>query len=135
MPVSIKFVKEKVLYMSGRFPADCPAGFLGRYFVIPGDTMSIIALRFGTGKEELIATNPHITDPNVLLPGDVLCVPGFRKPVACPPDFQGRYEVKIGDTMFSVAQKFNIGVDELIAANPHISNPKVIFPFDVLCVP
>ncbi len=121
--------------MSGRFPADCPAGFLSRYFVIPGDTMSIIALRFGIGKEELIAVNPHITDPDVLFPGDVLCVPGFRKPATCPPGFQGRYEVKIGDTMFFIAQKFNIGVEELIAANPHISNPKVIFPFDVLCVP
>jgi len=97
--------------------------------------MSIIALRFGIGKEELIAVNPHITDPDVLFPGDVLCVPGFRKPATCPPGFQGRYEVKIGDTMFFIAQKFNIGIEELIAANPHISNPKVIFPFDVLCVP
>lgn len=60
--------------MPARYPADCPDGFLSRYFVISGDTMSIIAQYFGTTKDELIAVNPHITDPNVLYPGDVLCV-------------------------------------------------------------
>lgn len=121
--------------MTARYPQDCPEGFLSRYFVISGDTMSIIAQYFGTTKDELIALNPHITDPNVLYPGDVLCVPGFRKPAACPTNFQGRYEVKDGDTMFSIAQEFNISEEELIAANPHIPNPLFIFPFDVLCVP
>lgn len=121
--------------MSARFPPDCPEGFLGRYFVIPEDTIAVIAARFGITEQELIAVNPHIVDPNVIFPGDVLCVPGFRRPVACPPGFEGRYEVQFADTLFSVARMFNIGVDRLIAANPHISNPNVIFPFDVLCVP
>jgi LysM repeat protein len=89
--------------------------------------MSIIAQYFGTTEEELIAINHHIVDPNVLYPGDVLCVPGFRKPAACPTNFQGRYEVKDGDTMFSIAQNFNISEEELIVANPHIPNPKFIF--------
>lgn len=120
--------------MPARYPQDCPEGFLSRYFVISGDTMSIIAQYFGTTKEELIAVNPHITDPNVLYPGDVLCVPGFRKPATCPTNFQGRYEVKDGDTIFSIAQKFNINEEELIRANQHIPNPNFIFPFDVLCV-
>lgn len=119
----------------GRFPPDCPEGFLGRYFVIPGDTMSIIAQRFRISTEQLIAVNPHIADPNVLFPGDVLCVPGFRRPVTCPPGFQTLFEVDFGDTMFSVAQLFNVTVEELIAANPHIPDPDVLFPFDVLCVP
>lgn len=97
--------------------------------------MAIIAARFSITEQELIAVNPHIVDPNMIFPGDVLCVPGFRRPVTCPPGFDGRYEVRFGDTLFSVARMFNIGVDQLIAANPHIPNPNVIFPFDVLCVP
>lgn len=121
--------------MHVRYPADCPAGFLSHYFVIPGDTMSAIAQQFGISEEELITVNPHIIDPNQLFPGDVLCVPGFRKPVTCPQNFQGRYEVQINDTMYSIAKKLNISAEELIAANPHIPNPKVIFPFDILCVP
>ncbi len=97
--------------------------------------MSIIAKRFDISEKELIAVNPHITAPNVLFPGDVLCVPGFRKPVTCSPNFRGRYEVKYGDTMFSIAQRYKISERELIAANPHIPDPKRIYPFDVLCVP
>jgi LysM repeat protein len=37
--------------------------------------------------------------------------------------------------MFSIAQRFGVSLDALIAANPHIANPKLIFPGDVLCVP
>ena len=120
---------------AGRFPSSCPTGFIGHYFVVAGDTMSIIAQRFGTSVEELTTANSHIADPNILFPGDVLCVPGFRKPVTCPTNFQSNYEVKAGDTMFSIAQKFQVSVADLIAVNPHIPNPEVIFPFDVLCVP
>ncbi|KJS73570.1 MAG: peptidoglycan-binding protein [Desulfotomaculum sp. BICA1-6] len=119
----------------GRYPSDCPAGYKSIYFVISGDTVSIIAKRFGTSTKDLIAINPHISNPDMLYPGDALCVPGFRKPVNCPPGFQGRYEVLDGDTMFSVAQKFNISEEKLITSNPHIANPDMIFPFDVLCVP
>jgi len=121
--------------MPARYPQDCPEGFISHYFVIPGDTMTIIARYFGTTREELIAANPHIADPEVLYPGDVLCVPGFRKPAGCPENFQDRYEVKINDTMYTIAKMFNISEEELIAANPHIPNPEYIFPFDVLCVP
>lgn len=121
--------------MSGRYPPDCPEGYKSLYFVIAGDTMSIIASRFGITEKELIAVNPHIADPDMIYPGDVLCVPGFRKPSAYPPGFAGRYEVQDGDTMQKVAAKFSISVAKLIAANPHITNPDMLFPFDVLCVP
>jgi len=123
----------------GRVPASCPSGFQGRYTVQPGDTMFFIAQRFGVSLNSLIAANPHITDPSVIFPGDVLCVPGppvgGRVPASCPPGFQGRYTVQPGDTMFSIAQKFGVSLDALIAANPHITDPNVIFPGDVLCVP
>ncbi|MDN5364373.1 MAG: hypothetical protein PWQ91_1435, partial [Eubacteriales bacterium] len=62
--------------MSPRVPASCPAGFEGRYTVQPGDTMFLIAQRFGVSLDDLIAANPHISDPNLIFPGDVLCVPG-----------------------------------------------------------
>ena len=58
-----------------------------------------------------------------------------RVPKHCPPGFLGRYTVVQGDSMFSIAQRFGVSLDALIAANPHITNPKLIFPGDVLCVP
>ncbi|NMB02568.1 MAG: LysM peptidoglycan-binding domain-containing protein [Firmicutes bacterium] len=58
-----------------------------------------------------------------------------RVPTYCPPGFTGRYTVVQGDTMFFIAQRFGVSLDALIAANPHIPNPSLIFPGDVLCVP
>jgi spore coat assembly protein SafA len=96
--------------------------------------MFSIAQMFGVSLESLIAANPHITDPDVLFPGDVLCVPS-REPVTCPPGFKGRYTVQPGDTMFSIAQMFGVSLEALIAANPQITDPNILFPGDVLCVP
>ena len=62
-------------------------------------------------------------------------VQGGRVPVSCPPGFQGRYTVKPGDTMFFIAKRFGVSLDSLISANPHITDPNLIFPGDVLCVP
>lgn len=59
-----------------RVPRSCPAGFLGRYRVVAGDTMFAIASFFRRPLSELIRVNPHISNPNELFPGDVLCVPG-----------------------------------------------------------
>ncbi|WP_350343444.1 LysM domain-containing protein [Proteinivorax tanatarense] len=128
----------------GRVPATCPHGFQGRYTVVSGDTMFFIARRFGVSLQALINANPHIHDPNLIFPGDVLCVPGPPKPPKppkprvpkkCPPGFQGRYTVQPGDTMFFIAQRFGVSLQALINANPHITNPDLIFPGDVLCVP
>lgn len=58
-----------------------------------------------------------------------------RVPTACPPGFQGRYTVVGGDTMFTIAQRLRVTLQALVAANPHIPDPNVIFPGDVLCVP
>lgn len=60
-----------------RIPQSCPPGFLGRYTVLPGDSFYIISQMFRVRLEALAANNPHITNPNVLYPGDVLCVPGL----------------------------------------------------------
>ena len=120
---------------AARYPTDCPAGFINRYFVVAGDTMSIIAQRVGTSTSKLIAANPHITNPNEVFPGDVLCVPGGRKPDKCPAGFQNRLEVQQGDTMFSIAKTFNVSAAKLAAANPHITNANILYPGDILCVP
>lgn len=121
--------------MPARFPPSCPAGFRSRYFVVPGDTMAAIAHRFGLRTAELSAVNPHISNPGVLFPGDVLCVPGFRRPRTCPAGFQVRLEVAPGETFSTIARLFNVPVADLIAANPQIPNPARLFPGDILCVP
>ncbi|OEF96625.1 LysM peptidoglycan-binding domain-containing protein [Desulfuribacillus alkaliarsenatis] len=66
-----------------RIPTQCPPGFLGRYTVSAGESMYIISQMFRVRLEALVANNPHITDPNLIYPGDVLCVPGRVPYPAC----------------------------------------------------
>jgi len=59
----------------------------------------------------------------------------IRVPQTCPPAFLGRYTVQPGDTFFTIAQIFRVRLEALVVNNPHIPNPNIIFPGDVLCVP
>ncbi len=104
--------------------------------------MFTIAQRFGVSVDALAAANPQISDPSRIFPCDVLCVPGggppphkCREPLSCPPGFGERYTVVAGDTMSSIAHRYGVSLDALVAANPQISDPGTIFPCDVLCVP
>lgn len=46
-----------------------------RYVIQPGDTLSAIASRFGTTVPAIVALNPQITNPNLIIAGDTLLIP------------------------------------------------------------
>ena len=48
---------------------------------------------------------------------------------------QTTYTVKSGDTIWKIAVKHQVGMSEIIAANPQIKNPNLIFPEQRVCVP
>ncbi|MFO7161636.1 MAG: LysM peptidoglycan-binding domain-containing protein, partial [[Clostridium] cellulosi] len=41
---------------------------------------------------------------------------------------QSTYTVKSGDTLWKIASKHQVGLSELIAANPQIKNISLIYP-------
>lgn len=45
------------------------------------------------------------------------------------------YTVRAGDTMWKIAVRFEIGLSELIKANPHVKNPALIYVGQVLYIP
>ena len=45
------------------------------------------------------------------------------------------YTVVSGDSLWKIAQKFQIGLSEIIEANPQISNPNLIYPDQVINIP
>ncbi len=45
------------------------------------------------------------------------------------------YTVAKGDTMWKIAVKYQVGISEMIAANPQIENPNLIYPEQVLQIP
>ena len=112
----------------------CPTGTFA-YIVQPGDTMFSIAQKFGVSLQALIDANPQIPDPSRLVPGQTVCVPiATPPPGQCPPN-TFPYTVQPGDSMWSIARKFGVSLDALIAANPQIPNPSLIFPGQIVCVP
>lgn len=46
-----------------------------------------------------------------------------------------KYTVKSGDTMWKIAVKNQVGLSEIISANPSIKNPALIYPGQVLNIP
>ena len=45
------------------------------------------------------------------------------------------HTVVSGDTMWKIAVKYQVGTSEIIAANPQISNPNLIYPGQILNIP
>ncbi|QFT88638.1 SpoIVD-associated factor A [Bacillus sp. THAF10] len=45
------------------------------------------------------------------------------------------HTVKSGDTMWKIAVKYQVGVSELISANPSINNPDLIYPGQRITIP
>lgn len=45
------------------------------------------------------------------------------------------HTVVSGDTMWKIAVKYQVGLSEIISANPQISNPALIYPGQVITIP
>ena len=55
-----------------------------------------------------------------------------RPPQQCDGQF---YTIVASNTLFNIAQRFGVTVGQIIAANPQIVNPDVIFVGQVICIP
>ncbi|NLX90812.1 MAG: LysM peptidoglycan-binding domain-containing protein [Firmicutes bacterium] len=103
--------------------------------VRPSDTLFFLAGIFGVSVEEILAANPGIKDPNTIFPGQIISIPADA-PVPPDPGFsRAQYLVRAGDTLFFIARQFGISLDALIAANPQITNPNLIFVNQVINLP
>jgi len=50
----------------------------GQYTIMGGDTLSALALKHGTTVAELMKINPQISDPNMIIAGQGMSVPGIQ---------------------------------------------------------
>lgn len=48
---------------------------------------------------------------------------------------RGTYTVKRGDTLWGIAKRFGVNLTALIAANPQIKNPNLIYPGNEVRLP
>lgn len=117
------------------------------YVVQPGDTMFLIAQRYGVSLDELIRANPQIRNPDVIFPGEVVHVPTHHRPHMAMDDVTPvapgtggssaarRYVVMEGETIEDIARKFGMNVGELTAFNPQLSPPYTLTPGQVIFIP
>ncbi|MGE5549867.1 MAG: LysM peptidoglycan-binding domain-containing protein [Bacteroidota bacterium] len=96
------------------------------YTVQPGDTLFLLARRFGTTEAAIKAANNLTSD--AIEAGQVLFIPGPT--TGGPPS---TYTVLPGDSLFTIAQTFGTTVSALMAENNLTSEE--IFPGQVLRIP
>lgn len=112
-------------------PVQCPAGALA-YNINPGDTLQLIADKFGTTVESLLLTNPTL-DPFNLRIGQRICI---EQPLRELPSCRTRnfYVIRRGDTLGAIAKSFGVRVSEIRAENPGL-DPNNLTVDSVICIP
>lgn len=97
------------------------------YTVKNGDTLYNIANQYGTTVENLVSVN-GLTRPNNLAIGQNLWIPSNSSNART-------YTVVQGDTMYAIATRLGITLEELIRANPQINNPDYIQVGQIINIP
>ena len=94
------------------------------YVIQPGDTLSLIAQRYGTTVSRLMQAN-NLRNMHRIRAGQTLDIPGLaaREPV---PDGADTYRVRRGDTIGRIARRAGLSEDELLALN-NIGNRNQIY--------
>lgn len=100
-----------------------------QYVVRWGDTIYLIASRYGVSVEDIVNAN-GLTNPDLIRAGDVLIIPGATAPSAAP----GVHIVRRGESLQSIAQMYGITVDAIARANG-IVNPNYIYVGQRLTIP
>jgi LysM repeat protein len=113
-------------------PSPGPGAGTVIHIVQPGENLFRIALLYNTTVEAITQAN-SITSPWVIYVGQQLVIPvgpGSSMPLA--PD--RTYVVQSGDTLYTIAVRFNISVEALMVAN-NLPNPNTIYVGQVLALP
>ena len=107
----------------GTTPPPPPPATGQTYYVVRGDTLRIIAAKFGTTVDAILRVN-NISNPNVIYVGQAINIPAGVT----------TYVVQRGDTLRIIANKFGTTVDALLRLNPKIANQNLIYVGQVVTV-
>jgi LysM repeat protein len=111
------------------------SGCPGQIVVQWGDTMSSIATACGTTVEAILAVNPGIDW--WVYAGQILNIPtggSYTPPVVYYPTYS-TYIVQWGDTLGKIAASLGLSVNDILAVNPQIWNPSLIYTGQVINLP
>ncbi|HUG29965.1 MAG TPA: LysM domain-containing protein [Candidatus Limnocylindria bacterium] len=105
------------------------------YVVQRGDTLSGVASRYVLPVSTVLALNPELADPSTIVVGQVLYLgrdPKLRLE-ACPGTVScWLYVVRPGDLLSTIAGRYGVTIDAILAANPAITDVNKIYSGQVL---
>ena len=93
------------------------------YTVKSGDTLSEIAMKYGTTVSNIVALNPIIKNPNLIYHGQQFVIQTTSTSSGTI-----SYTVKSGDTLSQIALTYGTTVSSIVSLNPVIKNPNLIYP-------
>lgn len=104
-----------------------PTAYFGTltHTVVPGDSLFNIANMYNTTIENILLFN-NIRNMNMIYPGQHIIVP------LSPPEAI-LYTVRPGDTLYTIARRYNTFVDNLVRFN-YLNPPYVVYPGQQLIV-
>lgn len=122
-----------------RSTASTPAAVAtpSRYTVVPGDTVSSIARRYGLSTASVLAVN-GLSWKSLIFPGQVLKLsasapsPAAPAPAASPAG--GRYTIVRGDTISAIAARFGVTTQAVLTANG-LGWSSIIYPGQTIAIP
>lgn len=107
------------------------------YTVVPGDTVSSIAGRYGVSTASVLALN-GLSWKSLIFPGQVLKLSASTvsaAPVAAPAAGSGgRYTIVHGDTISSIAARFGVTTQAVLTVNG-LGWSSIIYPGQTIAIP
>ncbi|KAL3900782.1 MAG: hypothetical protein SGCHY_001091 [Lobulomycetales sp.] len=156
--VSILFATQIV--DASPFPWPIHGPCIKPHIVRPGDSFFSIGSDLGIPITYLKLINADVApNPELIMAGQTVCLCRGPAPIIAPPppllpayapmppvllDMNGyplpmpgcvkTYPVCVGDTLSCIATKFGLSTPGIIALNPQIPNPDLIFPGQTVCI-
>ena len=100
------------------------------YTVVSGDTLSQIALDYGTTVSSIVELN-NISNPNLIYPGQKFIIKTSGENTESHDCGHVLYLIKWGDTLTSIANKFGVTIQSIVDEN-NIANPNLIYAGSIL---
>lgn len=147
---SLIFPGQVLKLSAGASVAPVPAQEGGRYTIASGDTVSRIAARFGVPVDAVLSAN-GLSWSSIIYPGQTIAIPAAPAPAPAqrvapqiemvasttpttPPASTSSYTIQSGDTISSIAARFGVSTQAVLAANG-LTASSIIYPGQKIVIP
>lgn len=104
------------------------------YITQAGQSLSTIASMFGVSLDDLVRVNPQLGTSQDIFVGQVVWVPTVPDaPASRVPAIL--FMAQPGDTLGDIGLRFDVTLEEMVAANPQMHDSDILYPGEIVVVP